>query len=81
MYVTGIEVIPVTLPVEKKIRMILAIQDKTISELAGATDQSLQNLSKKMRRGNFSEKDISLLAEALGCTVDIVFTLPDGTQI
>lgn len=81
MYFTDIEVITLTLSVEQKLRMILAMQNKNLSELASASNHSLPNLSRKMRRSNFSEKDIKLLAEALGCTVDIVFTLPDGTEI
>lgn len=53
----------------------------TMTELASATEQSRQNLTNKMSRGNFTEKDIFKIAEALGCTVNIEFTLPDGTTI
>jgi hypothetical protein len=34
-----------------------------------------------MTRGNFTEKDIENLAAALGCKVEINFTLPDGSEI
>ena len=67
--------------VAEKLRIIMRRLDVNMSELATASNQSRQNLSNKMRNANFSEKDIVKLAEALGCTVDIVFTLPDGTQI
>ncbi len=67
--------------VSEKIRLIMKRQNKTMGELAEATGQTRQNLSNKMARGNFTEKDIQALAEALGCTADIRFTLPDGTEI
>ena len=53
----------------------------TMGELAEASGQTRQNLSNKMTRGNFTEKDIESLASALGCSVKISFILPDGTEI
>lgn len=67
--------------VAEKLRLIMGRQKMTMGELASASGQTRQNLSNKMTRGNFSEKDVRTLAEAMGCTVEIVFTLPDGTQI
>ncbi len=69
------------LSVSEKLRLIMKRQKKTLGELAESTGQTRQNLSNKMSRGNFSERDIYALAEALGCTVEIRFTLPDGTEI
>lgn len=67
--------------VAEKIRLIMKRQNKTMGELAEASGQTRQNLSNKMSRGNFTEKDILTLAGALGCTVEVRFTLPDGTEI
>lgn len=67
--------------VAEKLRLIMKRQSMMMGDLAEATGQTRQNLSNKMSRGNFSEKDIILLAEALGCKVEIKFTLPDGTEI
>ena len=67
--------------VAEKLRLITRRQNMSIADLAAATHQSKQNLSNKLSRGNFSELDIDRYAEALGCTVDITFTLPDGTPI
>lgn len=50
-------------------------------KMAEATGQTRQNLSNKMSRGNFTERDISEIAAALGCKVEITFTLPDGEHI
>ena len=46
-----------------------------------ASGQTRQNLSNKMTRGNFTEKDITELAAALGCTVEIRFVTQDGEEI
>lgn len=70
-----------TMTVAEKIDILRKRQKMQVGELAEKTGQTRQNLSNKMNRGNFSEKEIHALAEALGCTVDIVFTMPDGTQI
>ncbi|MCI9235411.1 XRE family transcriptional regulator [Anaerotruncus sp. X29] len=67
--------------VAEKIRLIMKRQNKTMGDIAEASGQTRQNLSNKMTRGNFTEKDIFALAEALGCQVEIRFTLPDGTEI
>lgn len=67
--------------VAEKIRLIMKRQNKTMGDIAEASGQTRQNLSNKMTRGNFTEKDIQALAGALGCQVEIRFTLPDGTEI
>ena len=67
--------------VAEKIRLIRKRQNKTMGDIAEASGQTRQNLSNKMTRGNFTEKDILALAAALGCQVEIRFTLPDGTEI
>ena len=67
--------------VAEKIRLIMKRQNKTMGDIAEASGQTRQNLSNKMTRGNFTEKDILALAAALGCQVGIRFTLPDGTEI
>ena len=67
--------------VAEKLRLIMKRQNMTMGELAEASGQTRQNLSNKMTRGNFTEKDIETLAAALGCNVKILFTLPDGTTI
>ncbi len=70
-----------TLTVSEKLRLILKRTGKSMGDLASATGQTRQNLSNKMTRGNFSEKEIYAAAEALGCTAEIIFRLPDGTEI
>lgn len=67
--------------VAEKVRLIMKRHNMTMGDLAEASGQTRQNLSNKMSRGNFTEKDIEALATALGCKAKITFVLPDGTEI
>lgn len=67
--------------VAEKIRLIMKRNGMTMGDLADASNQTRQNLSNKMSRGNFTEKDIEKLAAALGCTVEIRFITSDGEEI
>lgn len=60
------------------IRMML-IKRGNISEaeLARRLDISPQNLHNKLKRDNFTEKDLQEIAKALDCTVSITFKLND----
>lgn len=67
--------------VAEKIRLIAKRVNMSMGDLAEGTGQTRQNLSNKLNRDNMSTKDIQALAEAMGCSVEITFTLPDGTEI
>ena len=67
--------------VSEKIRIIEKRVNMSMGDLAAATGQTRQNLSNKLGRDNMSVKDIESMAAAMGCTVEIKFTLPDGTEI
>lgn len=67
--------------VSEKIRIIAKRSNMSMGDLAVATGQTRQNLSNKLGRDNMSVKDIESMAAAMGCTVEIKFTLPDGTEI
>jgi len=47
----------------------------TMSELADKIETTPQNLSNKLRRDNFTEKEIQAISKALGCSLDISFVL------
>ena len=54
----------------------------TLSELAEKTKQSRPNISNKMSRDNFSEKELKEIAVALDCTFEIIFKMKDtGEEI
>lgn len=58
---------------------ILLIKRGNISEaeLARRLSVSPQNLNKKMKRDNFTEKDLAEIAAALDCTYEVTFTMND----
>ena len=61
-----------------KIRILLILRGiKNEAAFARMLDCTPQNLSIKMRRDTFSQKDLLKIAEVLNCTVDITFTLND----
>lgn len=64
----------------EKIRIILGRRNMTISQLAEKTGQTRQNMSNKMARDNFSEKDLLSIAEALNCTFDAHFIMNDTKE-
>lgn len=63
--------------IPKKIKILLIEREMTITELATKLNTSKSNLSNKMRRNNFSEKDLKEIAEALNCDYDISFIMRD----
>ena len=62
---------------------ILLVKRGNISEaeLARRLGISPQNLNNKMKRDNFTEKDLQKIAEALDCTFNALFTLNDTGEI
>ena len=61
------------LSVAEQTKIILKRRNMTIAQLSDKLNVSRQNLSNKLSRNNFDEKDIKSIAAALGCNVDIVF--------
>lgn len=63
---------------------ILLVKRGNISEaeLARRLGVSPQNLNNKMKRDNFTERDLSEIASALNCTFSVSFKLNDtGEEI
>ena len=66
----------------EKIKIIMGRRGVTITELAKKTGQSPQNMSNKMSRDNFSEKDLKEIAAVLDCTFETIFKMNDtGEEI
>lgn len=68
------------LTAREKIKIILSRRNMTQAELADKTKQSRQNLSNKMSRDNFSEKELVTIAEAMNCTIKISFIMNDTKE-
>lgn len=62
---------------------ILLIKRGNISEaeLARRLGISPQNLNNKMKRDNFTEKDLAEIAAALDCTFTVSFKLNDTGEV
>ena len=62
---------------------ILLVKRGNISEaeLARRLGISPQNLNNKMKRDNFTEKDLLEIAQALDCTYAVSFTMNDTGEI
>lgn len=70
------------LSMSEKIKVVLGRRNMTLGDLAEKTGQTRQNLSNKMSRDNFTEKELRKIAEALECTYHASFTLNDtGEEI
>lgn len=57
----------------EKIKIILKRNNMTVGDLAERLGISRQNLSNKMSRDNFAERDLLAIAEALNCELSIDF--------
>ena len=64
----------------EKIKSLLKRKGMTLGDLAEKTNQSRQNLSNKMTRDNFSEKEIKEIADALNCVYEPVFVMNDNGE-
>ena len=68
--------------VAKKIKLLLVERDMTMTDLAEKLNTGKSNLSQKMQRDNFSEKELKEIAEVLNCDYNIIFIMNDtGKQI
>ena len=64
----------------EKIKILMKRRGMTLGDLAEKTNQSRQNLSNKMTRDNFSEKEIKEIADALNCVYEPVFVMGDSGE-
>lgn len=67
--------------VARKIRMLVAANEITVKDLAFRLETSQSNMANKLKRDNFSEKELEDIAKVLGAKVEINFILEDGTKI
>lgn len=64
----------------EKIKVMLSRRNMTLAQLAEITGQSRQNLSNKMNRDNFTEKEMIAIASALGCSYSSSLTMDDTNE-
>lgn len=68
------------LSMSEKIKIILGRRNMTVSDLAKKLNTSRQNLTNKFARNNFSEKELQEIAEAMDCSVNVLFKLNDTEE-
>lgn len=61
----------------EKVRILLVKRKITVTDLAKRLGMSQSNLSNKLSRDNFNEKELQAIADVLDCDLDIDFTLRD----
>ena len=64
----------------EKIKITMGRRGISITDLAKKLGQSPQNMSNKMSRDNFSEKELKEIASALDCTFNVVFMMNDSGE-
>lgn len=66
-----------------KIKMLLVAREMTLQDLADklVPKTSVQNLSQKIKRDNFSEKDLQAIAKACDVVFEGSFVFEDGRKI
>lgn len=60
-----------------KIRILLVKRHMKVKDLAEKLGSAPSNLSNKLTRDNFSEKELLEIANALDCNYDSTFTMKD----
>lgn len=65
----------------EKIKIVLLKKKMTVSALAEKLNTSQSNLSNKLRRDNFSEKELVEIAHALDCEFNGYFKMFDTEEI
>ncbi len=65
------------LTTSEKIKVMLKRRGMTLKELSEKLGQKGSNLSNKLSRDNFPEKEIREIADALGCEYEAYFVMRD----
>lgn len=64
----------------EKIRVVLAKKNLSKAWLAGQLDWSTSNLYNKMKRDNWSEKELQEIARVLDCSFEANFVMNDTNE-
>ena len=64
-----------------KLKMAMIATNINQVKLAEMTNQSQQNLSEKMMKGNFRLHEYEKLVSAMGCVLKVQVILPNGETV
>lgn len=65
------------MPMSKQIKQLLIEKDTSITKLASLLGTRPQNITNKLSRDNFSDKDLIEIATVLGCKYEAKFIIED----
>ena len=71
----------IMLTIGEKIKIMLNRRNMTISELAEQMGQSRQNMTNKLTRDNFTEKEAKEIANKLNCEYVCSFRMRDTKEV
>lgn len=67
--------------VSKLLKYLCIELNISVSELARRTGTSPQAFNQKMKRESFTPEELAAIAEAVGCSFEYSFILPDGKKL
>ncbi len=70
----------VNMSMSEKIRIALVKRKISVTELANSLNTSQSNLSNKLKRDNFSEKELNQIADILNCDFKGIFVMRDTKE-
>ena len=70
----------VNMSMSEKIRIALVKRKISVTELANRLNTSQSNLSNKLKRDNFSEKELNQIADILNCDFKGIFVMRDKKE-
>lgn len=67
--------------ISEQIKVLCVRSNISVAELARRMGTTPQNFNSKMKRESFTIADLEYLAEAVGCSFERYFVLPDGDKV
>lgn len=67
--------------ISEQIKVLCVRSDLSVAELARRLGTTPQNFNAKLKRGSFTITDLENLAEAVSCSFERYFVLPNGDRV
>ena len=67
--------------IPEKIKILAIKNNISVQQLAEKSGQSSANLYNKLARNSFKVSELEKLADAVGCTLEVNFVLPNGEKV
>ena len=67
--------------ISEKVKILAIKNSTTVAGLARLSGQTSANLHNKIVRNDFKTSELERIADAVGCSVEINFILPNGEKV